>query len=230
MKKTCFIVGAGSFDGMIIRPQPGDFVIAADGGYTHLQSQKIDPDVLLGDFDSLEVVPGHRNLIRHSPIKDDTDMALAAYYALEQGYERLFLYGGLGGKRFDHSIANLQLVTGLARKQAEVYLIGEGNIVTAIHGDKNGPARICFDDRAEGYLSVFAVGDEALGVTERGLKYETDRLTFTCDKTLGVSNEFVGTFSSVEVERGTLVIMWDEKNGLPACREHGEDKNGCNLE
>lgn len=63
-------------------------MIAADGGYTYLKEEGIEPDVLLGDFDSLKRVPEHRHLERHSPIKDDTDMALAAAYGMEQGCGR----------------------------------------------------------------------------------------------------------------------------------------------
>ena len=92
MKKTCFIVGAGSSDGIKLRPQQGDLVIAADGGYTYLENEGIEPDVLLGDFDSLGKMPDCRNLERHSPIKDDTDMALAADYGIEHGCRRFFLY------------------------------------------------------------------------------------------------------------------------------------------
>ena len=55
--KTGIIVGAGSFDGMMERPGESDLVIAADGGYAYLKEMGIEPDVLLGDFDSLEVTP-----------------------------------------------------------------------------------------------------------------------------------------------------------------------------
>ncbi|MCD8021752.1 MAG: thiamine diphosphokinase [Lachnospiraceae bacterium] len=151
MKKRCFIVGAGAFNGFLtnsnadavddslidsnadvvdnflidsnadvvddfpvnssvcrLSPEPGDLVIAADGGYRYLQKLGVEPDILMGDFDSLEIVPEHRHLIRHSPIKDDTDMALAVAWAEKAGYETFFLYGGLGG-RLDHSLANLLL-------------------------------------------------------------------------------------------------------------------------
>ena len=80
-EKVCWVVGAGSFDGLMGRPQKGDLVIAADGGYIYLKELGIEPDVLLGDFDSLKRVPEHEHLLRHSPIKDDTDMALAVAYA-----------------------------------------------------------------------------------------------------------------------------------------------------
>lgn len=213
--RDCFIVGAGSFAGMSIRPEKDDLVIAADGGYEYLKSTGVEPQILLGDFDSLEIVPEHRHLIRHSPIKDDTDMALAVAYAKELGYQRFFLYGGLGG-RLDHTIANLQLLTGMSRNGLEAYLIGEGMIITAITGNINDlPAELVFDSTAQGMVSVFCMGKPAEGVWEKGLKYSLSDAVLTDDKTLGVSNEFLGCESSISVKSGTLIVMWDEKNGLP---------------
>ena len=124
-EKACYIVGAGSFEKLDSLPQEDDLVIAADGGYAYLKQLGIQPDVLLGDFDSLEYVPEHDHILRHSPIKDDTDMALAAFYAQEKGYRLFYLYGGLGGKRLDHTMANFQLLTGLSRAGMKAYLIGE---------------------------------------------------------------------------------------------------------
>ena len=213
MKKTCFIVGAGSFDGIKLRPQQGDLVIAADGGYTYLENEGIEPDVLLGDFDSLEKMPDCRNLERHSPIKDDTDMALAADYGIEHGCRRFFLYGGLGG-RLDHTIGNLQLLMGLARRGMEAYLIGEGNILTAITGET-----ITFSEKARGFLSVFCMSEPARGVWESGLKYSLTDAVLTCDRTLGVSNEFTGEKGSVAVKDGTLILVWGRENGLPQSRK-----------
>lgn len=238
--RRCFIVGAGEFDGFLTGIQPGkyrmeqcservrgdvrkaadtdaalavpgegDLLIAADGGYRYLKSMGMEPDVLLGDFDSLEVVPEHRHLIRHSPIKDDTDMALAVAYAEAEGYQTFFLYGGLGG-RLDHTLANLQLLTQMARKGQEVWLIGQGTILTAI---TNG--RLLFSEQASGMISVFCQGEQARGVYESGLKYELENAVLTCDRALGVSNEFTGALGSIAVKDGTLLVMWDAANGLP---------------
>lgn len=212
-KKTCVIVGAGSFDGMCILPGAGDLIIAADGGYLYLKKEGIEADVLLGDFDSLERVPEHHHLERHSPIKDDTDMALAAAYGIEQGCQRFLIYGGLGG-RLDHTMGNFQLLMGLSRAGKEAYLIGQGNILTAITGEQ-----ISFSETAKGIISVFCLSEPAKGVWECGLKYSLSDAVMTCDKTLGVSNEFIGQKSSVAVADGTLILLWDERNGLPQCRE-----------
>lgn len=50
---ACWIFGAGSFHGLPEAIQPGDFVIAADGGWRVCRELDITPDLLLGDFDSL---------------------------------------------------------------------------------------------------------------------------------------------------------------------------------
>lgn len=213
-EKACYIVGAGSFEKLDSLPQEGDLVIAADGGYAYLRQLGIQPNVLLGDFDSLKYVPEHDHILRHSPIKDDTDMALAAFYAQEKGYRLFYLYGGLGGKRLDHTMANFQLLTGLSRAGMKAYLIGENNIVTAITGEW-----ISFAKEAEGMISVFSMTDVSAGIWEKGLKYTLNDATLKNDKVLGVSNEFIGEESSISVQEGTLLVMWEEHNGLPVRRE-----------
>ena len=54
---ACYIFGAGDFDGLEERPGAEDYVIAADGGYTACRRAGVEPQLLLGDFDSLAEVP-----------------------------------------------------------------------------------------------------------------------------------------------------------------------------
>ena len=51
--KRCYIVGAGEFFGNI-SPSESDCFIAADGGLITLLSLGIMPDIIIGDFDSLD--------------------------------------------------------------------------------------------------------------------------------------------------------------------------------
>lgn len=48
---ACIIFGAGSYYGLTRRPEPGDYIIAADGGWQYCKQEGIVPDLLLGDFD-----------------------------------------------------------------------------------------------------------------------------------------------------------------------------------
>lgn len=52
--KRCFIFAAGSYYGLREAPAAGDLVLAADAGYRVCLREGIVPDLLLGDFDSME--------------------------------------------------------------------------------------------------------------------------------------------------------------------------------
>ena len=42
LENICYIVGAASLDGVRLSPRPGDYVIAADGGYRTLKARGIE--------------------------------------------------------------------------------------------------------------------------------------------------------------------------------------------
>lgn len=203
-KSVCWIAGAGEFYAPAFAPLPGDYVIAADGGYESLRRHGATIDMALGDFDSLGYVPKHRNVVRCSPVKDDTDMALAVKEGLSLGYERFALLGGLGG-RLGHTLANLQTLLYLSRRGARGFLIGKNETATALTDGE-----LYFSDAHRGYLSLFCLSEPACGVTLRGLKYELTDATLESFVALGVSNEFTGRESSVAVARGTLVVLWQD--------------------
>ena len=104
----CYIVGAAPLDGRLPKPEEGDYLIAADAGYAALRASGLEPDFVMGDFDSLGAPPEHPNVETHSVIKDDTDLMLAVRWALEQGWRKFRIYGALGGKRLDQTLASLQ--------------------------------------------------------------------------------------------------------------------------
>ena len=105
---ACYIFGAGSFYGLTARPRAGDFTIAADGGWLACRKTEVIPDLLLGDFDSLSAQPDFPNILRVPVEKDDTDTMLAVKTGLERGETEFHIYGGMGGRRTDHTVANFQ--------------------------------------------------------------------------------------------------------------------------
>ena len=204
MEKICYIVGAMEPGEICLAPEKSAFVIAADGGLTHLRQQGVTPDLIVGDFDSLGHRPAGENIICHPVEKDDTDTMLAVKLGLQRGCRTFLLYGGMGG-RPDHTIANLQTLRYLAGQGAKGYLIGEGYISCVIRNDA-----LQFPAGMEGTISVFCMGDAARGVTERGLHYTLEKGDLTGDFPLGVSNHFVGCEAFVSVEDGSLLVMWEE--------------------
>ncbi len=203
----CIIFCAGEFDGFLLPGEEGDYIIAADGGLSHVNRLGIKPDEILGDFDSLGYAPEGAAVF---PVeKDDTDAMLAVRRGLSLGYKEFILYGSLDGPRLDHTLANLQTLSFLAANGAVGYLVGNRNIATALQDECAS-----FPKNAEGVVSLFCLGADAR-VSINGLKYELEDGTLTSAFPLGVSNHFVGKPAQITASGGDLILIYDRKNGLP---------------
>ncbi len=204
----CIIFCAGGFDRLVAPIADGDYVIAADGGLRHLQALGITPHAILGDFDSLGYTPQGAEVF---PVeKDDTDAMLAVRRGLSMGCREFLLYGCLDGSRLDHTLANYQTLQFLADHGAAGYLAGLDYIATVIRRET-----VLFPAEAEGIFSLFCMGTDASGITLEGLKYPMQDGTMTSGFPLGVSNHFTGKSAAVTVKNGSLLALWDRKNGFP---------------
>ena len=207
--KECVIFCAAECDGLAQPISPGAFVIAADGGLRHTQRLGIPPNAVLGDFDSLGYTPEGANVF---PVeKDDTDAMLAVRLGLGQGCDEFLLYGSLDGPRLDHTVANFQTLQFLADRGATGYLIGNTTMVTVV---KNG--QITFPAGCSGTISVFCMGPDEEGVKEKGMFYGLENGTLTSGFPLGVSNHFTGAEARISVENGSLLVLWERKDGFPS--------------
>ena len=179
----------------------GERIIAADGGWLACRKTGITPDLLLGDFDSLSTQPDFPNILRVPVEKDDTDTMLAVKTGLERGETEFHIYGGMGGRRTDHTIANFQALLYLARRGAQGWLYGQGERYTAVCG-----GTVTFPARDRGILSVFCLGADARDVSIQGGQYPLHHAVLTAEFPLGVSNHFVGRPITVSVRDGSLLI------------------------
>ncbi len=207
-KSICHIVGAADFDSAAFCPRPGDYLIAADGGASHLKALQIEPDITLGDFDSLGYTP--RGALVLPKEKDDTDVFFAVKLALKKGFDAYILHGCYG-KRPDHTLANIQVLAHMSRAGKKAYMPADGWMISAITD-----ASMEFEKRSSGLISVFSASETACGVNISGLKYLLNDFDMSADMPVGVSNEFIGKESMISVRKGTIIIMWelgDEADG-----------------
>lgn len=200
--KRCFIYAAGSFFGLRERPCPGDLQIAADAGLRLCRELGRTPDLVLGDFDSMDVSEAPADAL-HVPVeKDDTDTGLALREGLRRGCREFFIYGGTGGRRLDHTLANLQSLAFLRENGARGWLYDRDFVYTVIKNETLTLRR----EVDWGLVSLFALGDRARGVTLTGLQYPLDHAELTCAFPLGVSNHFAEERAAVTVEDGLLLV------------------------
>jgi len=210
-KGKCILIGAGDLTVGAINKTEDDFVIAIDGGMAYLNLLELEPDLIIGDFDSVTETDRKalailerdypEKVIRLNPEKDDTDMLYALKYALERGFREFRLYAATGG-RIDHTMANIQCLLYLKNHEATGYLM-DGNAMTMIIKNET----VCFQEDLEGYLSLLCLSNKAEGVDVRGMKYELTDYTMTNDFPIGISNEFIGKKAEISVKNGELVCM-----------------------
>ncbi|MBT1175529.1 thiamine diphosphokinase [Bifidobacterium sp. LC6] len=227
MTKVCVIFGAGEYygapDAALI---PADAtIVAADGGLDHTRDLHVTPDVVVGDFDSLEgerpsADAGTRTVVL-PPLKDDPDMLSALKIGWAAGCREFRIWGGLGG-RVDHTLSNIQLIALLAQHGASGYLFGDGTVITAICDGALGFAAHPVPEAGR-MVSVFSLSDVSLDVNEPGLKYELEHGTLTNTVVQGVSNEFRDNVAaSISVAQGTLIVTFPAEVTLPSVRRFRE--------
>lgn len=190
-----------------LKPKEGDLIIAADSGFKTLEKLGISPDLIVGDFDSLEYTPKGDNVIKHPVKKDETDTILAVDEALKKGYNDFIIYGCLGG-RLDQTVASIQTASYITEKGGNAVFIDNETYLTVI---KNN--RISFSENNKGTVSVFSLSDTSYGVSEKGLLYELEEAELTSDYPLGVSNEFTKKDSVISVKKGKICVIWNGKHG-----------------
>lgn len=203
--KRCFIFAAGTFYGMRELPVSGDLILAADAGYENCKAAGVQPNQLLGDFDSMDQPQDFENVFRAPVEKDDTDTMLAVRTGLAQGCTEFHIYGGTGGKRSDHTIANLQTLLFLREHGAHGYLYDNDFVWTVLQNES-----ITIPKTVEwGLLSVFCMGDRAEGITLSGVQYSLTDGELTPGFPIGVSNHILDTQASVTVKKGTILVGWE---------------------
>lgn len=211
MEGKCIVICAGDLTLGELPVSEEDLVIAADGGLDYCAVLNIEPDLILGDFDSLsgeeyaaveqleQQIP--ERVIRLQREKDETDGLAALQEGLKRGYREFRIYAGTGG-RFDHTLANIQCLLYLKNRGAAGYLVDGTGMMLVIKDEA-----IHFKRNLKGTLSLFSMVEESKGVTIRGMKYELDRASVRNDFPIGISNEFIGQEAEILVEDGTLVCM-----------------------
>ena len=212
MNGRCILMCSGEFHPMDIDRKPQDFVIAVDGGLKYLTECGIEPDFLLGDFDSLgeeyaETVAKYRGMgedhFRQLPVvKDDTDTLAAAKLGISRGYKEFLIYGAMGG-RLDHTMANIQTM----RNGGRASMLDGDTRVTVI-----GPGVFEIPEDFEGTVSLFSLDRCLSNVTIRGMKYEVKNAAVPNDYPVGCSNETLpnggskGAYYSIGEGTGLLVM------------------------
>ena len=186
--------------------RPDDFIIACDAGYRNCAPLGCKPNIIVGDFDTAPCPKQEDDDIIILPhVKDDTDTEYAAKLASEKGFSEVLLLGALGGKRLEHTLANLCTGLGLEQRGIRATLQNERSRITFVRPgeERTYPKGEFF------YFSVFPMEGRAEGVYERGSYYELTDAALTAGYPLGVSNEYAegSDCITISTREGALVVV-----------------------
>lgn len=173
-------------------------LIAVDGGANHCYEMGLQPDLIIGDFDSIapHVLDAFKDIPqKHYPSdKDKTDLELAIETVYHSQIEKISVFGALGG-RTDHTLGNLIL---LSRYPGKVFFEDENEVLFVI--DKE----VEFPTRPGQTISLIPLNGPAKGINTEGLKWPLKNDTL--DKQfIGISNEATANKVIISVKEGDLL-------------------------
>lgn len=175
-------------------------VIGIDRGAYLAICEGIIPLCAIGDFDSVNeeeraVIEAHCPMEILPTHKDETDSEKGIYYALEQGYRHIILYGALGG-RTDHTLANLYL---LMHRDLPLTLMDAHHRIRKL---KQGTYRI---SKHYAYLSFLAL--EPTIITEVGVAYPLVERRITPTDIYPISNEIIADKAIITIHEGSVIMI-----------------------
>lgn len=183
------------------------YIVCCDAGMKHARNMNIVPDIIVGDFDSVDsdTFEYFKNLkvpFKQFPCKkDETDMELGIDAALEKGCNELIITAGIGS-RMDHTMANMQLLYSLEKDGIKAKLINENNEVELI----SKKAEI--EGKKGDIVSLIPMTPEVTGVTTKGLEYAlNDGKLYFGNRIIAVSNVMLSDRAEVEIKSGLLYVM-----------------------
>lgn len=202
--KRCVIIGGadiGNYDTVRQYLKKDDCNIFCDSGLKHLNALGVQPDLIVGDFDSHEKPNLDVETILLPCEKDDTDTVFAVKEALGRGFDE-FLLIGVVGARFDHTLGNVSILLMLDAAEKKGQIIDDYSEMEIVSKEP------VFINDTFSFFSLLNISGVAKGITVENAKYPLNNSELTCEYQYGISNEVLsGQTAKVTVNEGKLLLV-----------------------
>lgn len=190
-----------------------DYIICADGGYIFAEMLGIDPDLIVGDFDSSKKPENCSSEIISLPTrKDDTDMFYAVKEGIKRGCTEFIMVGATGG-RLDHTYANFCALKYIADREIPGCIVDAKNeihILNSLFNNNQTESMInslTIQNKVGYGFGIFPFGCAKCTVSLSGFEYNVNKAELTSDFPLGVSNRVINESAKVYVHSGCAIII-----------------------
>ena len=182
--------------------KPEDYYIFCDSGLFHKEGLNVEPDLIIGDFDSHEKVDTGSEIITLPEMKDDTDSLSGVKLALKRGFKD-FLLLGMTGRRMDHTLCNLYLLSYIKSHHGKALIVDDWSEMDFVDNEE------VFISDSYAYFSLIAWKGKCEGVNIENALYPLSSAVIEPEYQYGISNEPLKGGSRVWVEKGSLLLIKD---------------------
>ena len=213
MNKKAIIVSGGFIDEafalQVFEEIQSQYILGVDRGLAFLYKNQIVPTHILGDFESVppHIIEYYKTktdipILELQPEKNATDTELALRLAIELGVEEMVILGATG-TRFDHVMANIQVLKIAQDAGVKAYILDPCNRISLIE------KHVCIKKReAYGkYFSIFPLGGSVENLSIRGGKYPLEGYTVNPYDSRCVSNEWEEEIVEIDFDDGIVILM-----------------------
>ena len=176
-------------------------IVCCDGAALSLLKQGREPDLVVGDLDSLppELKEKLAGKIVHYSEQESNDLSKAFRCCMEREWRNIVILGATG-KREDHTLGNLSLLAEYAASVPQIRMVTDHGVFSIATG-------FCrYDCKPGQQISLIAI-DPGTEVTAKGLKYPLEELRLYM-WWQGTLNEALGDNFELQITPGCRLLVY----------------------
>ena len=178
-----------------------DLICATDGAYHSLEENKIVPNFVCGDFDSIKNIPDTIEVI-HTPNQDFTDFDKALQLLFDKGFTNIDVFGA-SGKEQDHFLGNLHTAIQWKDKLNLTFFDNHSRYFLA---HKSTEIANC-----KGKIISLVPFPNVTSIFTEGLQYALNKEDLTFGERIGTRNKAIKSKIKITFESGNLFIFINHK-------------------
>jgi thiamine pyrophosphokinase len=174
-------------------------VICCDGAVENLLAFGREPDFIVGDLDSISesLKTRYSSILYHFAEQETNDLTKSVRFCFTRGWKKITILGATG-KREDHTLGNLSLITDYA-EDGQIQLLTDYGVFTP---------QLCstvYESVAGQQVSIFSFSPETQ-IKTTGLVYPIDGRGLS-SWWQGTLNEATGSSFGIEINKGKLLVF-----------------------
>ena len=180
-----------------------DLLLATDGAYDYLKTYQVTPSILIGDMDSISVIPNNNDInIIHSHDIETNDLEKALNYCLENDLKNIRIFGA-DGKRLDHAVINFATLSSYSDLLDIDVITNEEYLKYLTPGEYGFTGK-----RAQRFSLLAIYSADKLTIENAKFPLKNDTLH---KGSRGVSNAFRSKELKISFQTGSLLFMTELK-------------------